>query len=61
MLLESNMDVIRNNQDLTLTITATYLGGKATNIIAYQNNGKQINLSLSEEIRAEEILLASRK
>lgn len=59
MFLESNMQVIRNDHDIILTITGTYLGGKILNIFAYSNEGKIINLSLSEEIQTENILAKS--
>jgi hypothetical protein len=56
MYLEINMPVIRNDKDITLTITAKSSGNTIHSIFAYDNFGNQIHLSLSEEICAEQLL-----
>jgi hypothetical protein len=61
MHLETNMSVIRNNRDITLTITAKSSGNTIHNIFAYDNYGMQVHLSISEEIRAEQLLILSKK
>jgi len=64
MYLETNMQIIRNNRDTIITITANYIRNKnpeydfdLTNLTAYDNNGKEIFLSLSEENEAKSLLL----
>ena len=61
MHLETIMSFIRNDKDTTLTITAKSSGNTIHNIFAYDNSGTQVQLSLSEEIRAEQLLLISKK
>jgi hypothetical protein len=61
MHLETNMSIIRNDKDITLTITAKSFGNTIHSIFAYDNSGLQVHLSLSEEIHAEQLLLLSKR
>jgi hypothetical protein len=57
MFLESTLDIIRKDRDLTILISGNKLGNHINEIFAYDTRGNQIHLSVSEEIRAEYILL----
>lgn len=56
--LETNMQIIRNNLDETITITAKKITNfQITNLMAFTNRGNEIHLTLPETHRAESLLL----
>jgi hypothetical protein len=57
MILESTLDITRSDRDQTILISGNKLGTHINEIFAYDTLGNQIHLSVSEEIRAEYILL----